>query len=343
VIVDPELSDSATTQSKSELERAGHGHAFGRLAADYAVVLFFVALIVAFSIDLPHLFPTLNNMRAIMGGQAVVGVAALAVLFPLSAGEFDLSVGAVIGFTSVFSAWAGAHGIGFPLSLFLALGIGLAIGAFNAMLVVRVGISAFIATLGVATILMGANLWLTNGAVLYNDIPHDLQYFGQASLGGIPIIFWYFCAFALVVWVVLEHTPFGRYVQATGFAREAARLVGIRTDRYLASTFVIAAAMAAFAGVMQTGRVSSAAPSTGPEFLLPAYAAAFLGATTVHRGRFNTWGTVVGVLLLAVGVSGLNLLGAPFWITDVFNGAALLVAVSFAVVVSKRLAKEDSR
>jgi ribose transport system permease protein len=192
----------------------------------------------------------------------------------------------------------------------------------------------------VATVLAGANLWLTNGSVLFNGIPSSLTRFGQGTLLTIPLIFLYFIAFAVAVWILLEKTPFGRYTQATGFARDAARLVGIRTDRYLAATFIIASTMCSFAGVMQTGHVASATPTIGPEFLLPAYAAAFLGATTIRRGRFNARGTVVGVLLLATGVAGLNLLGAPFWITDVFNGMALLVAVSFAVFVARRIAKD---
>jgi ribose transport system permease protein len=330
-----EVPDSAEIRSA----RAG---TIQRFAADYAVVIFGLLLFVGFSIGLPNLFPTADNWRAITGGQAIIGVAGLAVLLPLSAGEFDLSIGGVIGITSVFTAWAGAHGIGFPTSLFIALGIGATVGTLNAVLVVKVGISAFIATLAIATILAGANLFLTNGAVLFSGIPSSLKTFGQANVLGVPVIFWYFLGLAVVMWTLLEHTPYGRYVQATGFGRQAARLIGVRTDWYLGSTFVIGAVLCAFAGTMQTGRVASATPTIGPEFLLPAYAAAFLGASTINRGRFNVWGTVVGVLLLAMGESGLNLLGAPFWMTDVFDGCALLLAVAFSVTMSRRLAQRLS-
>jgi ribose transport system permease protein len=161
-------------------------------------------------------------------------------------------------------------------------------------------------------------------------------------LFGLPAMVFYFFGVAVIMWYALEQTSIGRYLQATGLGRGAARLSGVRTDRYLAGAFIVAGLIAAFAGILQTGRTGSASPSAGPEFLLPAYAAAFLGATTIHRGRFNVWGTVTGVLVLAVGVSGLGLLGAPFWVGNVFNGCALIVAVSFAVIVGNRGKEEGA-
>ena len=118
--------------------------------------------------------------------------------------------------------------------------------------------------------------------------------------------------------------------------REAARLSGIATRRHLASAFIAAGLMAGLAGTLQTARFGSAPSSVGPDFLLPAYAAAFLGATSIRRGMFNVWGTVVGVILLAVGINGLSLAGAPPWVPPVFNGSALIVAVSAAVIVARR-------
>lgn len=306
------------------------------LLGDYAVVIFLLLLIVGFSIALPDLFPTSRNAEAMLSDQAVPGMLALAVLLPLSVGEFDLSVGAVLGFVSIFMAWSTSNGMAFELALVLGLLIGLVVGAVNAFLVVKVRVSAFIATLGVGTVLSGGNLLLTNGAVLFEGVDPGLLDFSRTELLGLPLVFWYFLAGAFVLWYLLEHTPYGRYLQATGLGRGAARLAGVRTDRYMVSAFLLAGLIAAFAGIMQTGRVGSAPPNIGPEFLLPAYAAAFLGAATIKRGRFNVWGTVTGVFVLAVGVSGLGLLGAPFWVSPVFNGVALLVAVSFAVIVSNR-------
>jgi ribose transport system permease protein len=185
-------------------------------------------------------------------------------------------------------------------------------------------------------VLTGGNLLMSGGNVLFEGIPTSLTDIAGREVLGLPVVVFYAALLALVLWYVLEWTPMGRYLRATGSGREAARLTGVRTDKWLFLSFVIAGAIAALAGFMQTSRVGSAPPDVGPNFLLPAYAAAFLGATTIHAGRFNVWGTVVGVLVLAVGITGLNLAGAAFWVPPVFNGGALIVAVSVAVIVARR-------
>lgn len=313
------------------------------LIGEYGVVLFLLVLIAGFSIALPNLFLTGSNAKAILSGNAVPGILALAVLLPLSAGEFDLSVGATLGFSSVLVAWATIHGVPFGLACLISIVAGAVIGAINAFLVVKIRVSAFIATLGIGTVLAGGNLLITGGSVLFQGISPSLKTMSQTKiLFGLPAMVFYFFAAALILWYALEQTPLGRYLQATGLGRGAARLSGVRTGRYLALSFIAAGVIAAFAGIVQTGRTGSAGPTIGPEFLLPAYAAAFLGATTIRRGRFNVWGTVTGVFVLAVGVAGLGLLGAPFWVGNVFNGCALIIAVSFAVIVGNRGKEEGA-
>jgi ribose transport system permease protein len=345
-MAEPTTGSSADATAAAPAGAAARRSALGvaqTIVAEYGVVLFLLILIVGFSIALPHLFPTGSNAKAILSGNAVPGILALAVLLPLGAGEFDLSVGATLGFTSVLVAWATIHGVPFGLACLIALGAGALIGAVNAFLVVKIRVSAFIATLGMGTVLAGGNLLLTGGSVLFQGIsPQILSMTRTHLLFGLPAMVFYFFGVAVIMWYALEQTSIGRYLQATGLGRGAARLSGVRTDRYLAGAFIVAGLIAAFAGILQTGRTGSASPSAGPEFLLPAYAAAFLGATTIHRGRFNVWGTVTGVLVLAVGVSGLGLLGAPFWVGNVFNGCALIVAVSFAVIVGNRGKEEGA-
>ena len=317
--------------------RASRGSgAASRLATDYGVVGFLLLLIVAFTIALPDKFPEWANLQVILGSQAIPALLALAVMVPLVAGEFDLSVAATLGLASVFAAWASSKGLAPGVVLLLCLAIGVAVGVVNGLLVTVVGVGAFITTLGMATILSGGNLLMTDGSVLVQGIPTTLTDLARTELLGLPIVVFYALALALLLYYLLEWTPFGRYLQATGKGREAARLTGVRTDRWLFLSFVIAGAIAAFAGFMQTARIGSAPPTVGPDFLLPAYAAAFLGATTIRPGRFNVWGTIVGVLVLAVGINGLNLAGVAFWVPPVFNGVALVLAVSVAVVVSRR-------
>lgn len=313
-----------------------------RLAADFGVVGFLILLIIAFSIALPGRFPTVSNAQTILGSQAVPALLALAVILPLVAGEFDLSVAATLGISSVFTAFAASEGLPVPLIFVLALLIGALIGVVNGFLVTVVGVSAFIATLGVATILSGGNLLISEGLVIYEGVSGSLTRIAGTEVFGLPIVVFYALAVALALWYLLEWTPFGRYLQATGKGREAARLTGVRTDRWLFLSFVLAGVIAALAGFMQTSRIGSAPPDIGPGFLLPAYAAAFLGATTIHPGRFNVWGTIIGVFVLAVGITGLNLAGAAFWVPPVFNGTALILAVSVAVIVGRRSGTEAS-
>lgn len=317
-------------------ERRGGRQALQHGFSNYAIVIFLLVLIAVFSLVAPTLFPTWSNFQAIANNQAVPAILALAVILPLAAGEFDLSVGAILGFTSILTASATINGVPLVPAILLGVAAGAAIGAVNAFLVVRIKVSAFIATLGMATLLSGGNLLLTDGSVLFDGIDPGLAVIARSKFLGLPMTFYYLIIIAVLLWIILERTPFGRYLTATGLGRTPATLAGVPTSRYLALAFIGSGILAGLAGVLQTGTVGSASPSTGPSFLLPAYAAAFLGATTIRRGRFNVWGTMVGVLVLAVGVSGLNLLGAPFWVAPVFNGLALLVAVSFAAIIAGR-------
>jgi ribose transport system permease protein len=322
---------NAEARSNSNRRRSLSG-----IGADYGVLISLVILIVAFSSTMPGQFATLANVRSMLNSQAISGILALAVVLPLAAGEFDLSVGANLGFCSIVAAQMASHGWPTASVVVISLAIGTAIGVFNSILIVGIRVNAFIATLGVSTILAGMNLWVTNGATIFQNIGPPFTLISTEGIGGLQFVVIYFIIIAVVLWYALEKTPYGRYLRATGLGRDAARLSGVRTNRYLVSAFIIAGLLAGASGVLQTALYGSAPPSIGPEFLLPAYAAAFLGAATIRRGMFNVWGTVVGLLILAVGINGLTLAGAPFWVPSVFNGLALIIAVSASVILSRR-------
>jgi ribose transport system permease protein len=135
---------------------------------------------------------------------------------------------------------------------------------------------------------------------------------------------------ALVAWYVLERTPVGRRVYATGGNTAAARLAGVGTSTVIVGSLVACGAITAIAGLLVSSRIATGDPTVGPAFLLPAFTAAFLGSTQFRGGRFNIWGTVVAVYVLATGIKGLQLAGAPVWIPDFFNGVTLLLAVGLA-------------
>jgi ribose transport system permease protein len=275
-------------------------------------------------------------LAAILTSQAIPLILAIGVIFPLAAGEFDLSVAANLSFTAIWVAWTSASGWPLLLVFITAIALGALVGAVNALFVVKIGVNAFIATLAMATILVGMNLLVTNGQLLFRGIPPELKIGALTEFVGLPLIVWYSFVIAVVAWYVLEYTPFGRYIRATGSGRVAARLSGVKTAPTLASTFVIAGALAGLAGFLLVARIGSANPASGPEFLLPAYAAAFLGATVIQQGLFNVWGTVIASFVLAVGITGLTLAGAPFWLPNVFNGVALLLAVSLSVLSTRK-------
>jgi ribose transport system permease protein len=333
--------DSAAQASPSASEPERNRSVRGRtIVYRYAVLIALIVLVVAFSIVAPSTFPTLGNVRTIINSQAVLMILALGLTVPLIAGDFDLSIGATLGFCGVtVAALVGTLGWSDAAALAATLMLAVAIGIVNGLLVVGLGINAFIATLATSTVLAGLTLYVTNGTIL-TTVPLSLEEFAQTRVPGLEIGTPALIGFGLtgLLWYLYEHTPVGRHLFFVGEGREVARLVGLPVARIRLLAFVASAVMAGLAGVLLAGELGGLAPSVGPTFLLPAYAAAFLGATTIKPGRFNAVGTLVALYLLVVGVTGLELLGVESWVEQVFNGVALAVAVAFARLVSSEQA-----
>lgn len=283
-------------------------------------------------------FPTLANLQATAGNQAVLAIVALAATVPLIAGEFDLSVGATLGLSSVFAASAMSSGAALPVAILLALAIGMVVGLVNGLIVTRTRVNSIIATLGTSIIIDGVVQWKTGGQSIVAGIPASLAAFGGETTLGIPNTVYVMAAVAAVIYYLLAHTPFGRYLHSIGSNREAARLVGLNTRRLLLWTFVLAGMLAGAAGVLEVARAGSAAPSVGDTFTLPALAAAFLSAAAIRPGRFNVGGVIVAIFFLATLNSGLNLAGAQTYVNDLVNGTALIVGVALAGFLGRKRA-----
>ena len=307
----------------------------GEWLAAYGAVFVLIVMVVVFSILIPNTYPTWRNAKAILTSESTVLMVSLGLLVPAVVGEFDLSVGSMVAFTSIEMALLSAS-MPWPLALLLTLLSAIVVGLVSGFLVVKVGVNSFIATLAMSTLLGGGSLWISGGKAVTEHIPESVTKLGQGELIGIPLPIIYVAVLAIIGWYCFNHMPVGRKLYATGGNRVAAELSGVRTKRLVVSAFVVSAAVAALAGVVTMMRSGSGSPSVGPELLLPAFAAVFLGSTTIIPGRFNVVGTVVGILLLAVGVSGLQQLGAEYYVVPLFNGGVLLVAV----VVSRIVAKE---
>lgn len=302
----------------------------------YAVVIALALFIVVFSIISPHTFPTIGNIQTIINSQAELLILSLGLTLPLLAGDFDLSIGATMGYAgSLVAELYGPLHMGAAASIVITLVVCVLIGCVNAFLVVKVGINAFIGTLATATVLSGVTLQVTKGSIL-TTVPPGLASFANWRMPTLGIGAPAFVGFglAIVFWYLYEYTPFGRRLFFIGEGREASRLTGLPVNSMRTIAFIGAAFISGIAGLLLAGELGGMSSSIGPTYLLPAYAAAFLGATTIKPGRFNALGTLVGLYVLVVGVTGLELLGVPSWIEQVFNGAALAVAVGFARFVS---------
>jgi ribose transport system permease protein len=231
---------------------------------------------------------------------------------------------------AIVSAWLlESFHLGVVPTLVLTLLAGCAIGAVSGALIVRARIDSFIATLGMSSILLALIDWVSGSQQILN-LPGSFQGLATNELLGIADPVWIMLAVGIAVWYVVQRTPTGRRLYATGGNPSAARLAGVPTSRVIVLSLVACGAIAALAGLLTSARLAVGDPTVGPGYLLPAYAAAFLGSTQFQGGRYNVWGSVVAVYVLAVGVKGLQLAGAPVFIPDMFNGVALLVAVAMS-------------
>lgn len=306
-----------------------------RLLARWGLLVVFAVVFGAFAAWLPQKFPTSGNVQDILTSQPPGIFIAYAAMLVLVVGEFDLSIGATLGMSQYLVLKLITHyGLSWQAAIVATLAVGAAIGAANAILVVGLGINSFIATIGIATILEGLIQWISSGnEPLYGGAPTGFTSLAQTKhLVVLPV--YYALAASIVLWFVLEFTVIGRQMRATGANRPAARLSGIHTGRARVTAFVAAGVLSAIAGILVTAQVGAADASSGPAYLLPAYAAAFLGATAIRPGFFNVWGTLIAIFLVAIGITGLQLKGAESWVTPVFNGGVLLLAVAVSNVAA---------
>lgn len=306
-------------------------------------VYVWLAIIVVFSVWAPETFPTMQTVQSVLNQNAIAGLVALALVVPLSARVFDLSVGSSMGLCNVIAAWLLVNqGFSVPMTIGLTIGAGIAIGLINAVVVVGWKIDSFIATLATGSLMAAAISLLTEDqAIIGEQLLGDFSKLATTRVLGLQVPVYLMLLVALAVWVLLNYTSTGRKIYSTGFNEEASRLTGIRTRRLRAATLIVSGVVAAIAGLLLTSQVSSGSPAIGPPYLLDAFAAAFLGATQ-FGGRFNAWGTVIAVLLLGTGKTGLLLVGAPVWAPSMFAGTVLLLALG-ATGLERRTGNRPAR
>jgi ribose transport system permease protein len=300
-----------------------------RISVVYLLILIFVV----FSITIPDLFLSPITLQSVASSQAVVGILAIGALLPFVAGEFDITVGANMALSVIImTSLSNSHpGIGVVTMCLIAVLVCGLVGLCNGLLVGRLGINSFIATLATSQVLVAIALKISNNQQVLAALPQGFMDLGQGRTLGVPNGLFVTLALAVVVWYVLQWTKLGRHLYASGFNREAARLSGVRTQTLVIGSFVASGLIAGVAGVVFVGQVGTFSNSIGAPLLFPAFAAVFLGATQ-FTFRPNVWGTLLAIFTLALGVQGLQLSSSAggFWITPLFNGLALVGAVLFS-------------
>jgi ribose transport system permease protein len=295
------------------------------------LVVAWVAVVVIFGVLEPNTFLTAANFQTIFGSQAVLLVLTLGLLVVLTAGDYDLSIASVLTLSAMVVALLNVeHGWPIGWAIVAALVSGVAVGAVNGALVVLLRLDSFVVTLGMSALVAGIVLWIS-GSRTIGGVSEALV--GPVTLSrflGIPLGFYYGLALCVVLWYMLEFTPVGRRLLFVGRGRNAARLGGVRVERLRFGALVASGTLAAGAGVLYAGTTGGADPSSGASYLLPAFAAAFLGATALAPGRFNPWGSFVAVYFLWTGITGLQLHGASSFVQQLFYGGALILALALS-------------
>jgi len=333
-----ERASQAAAPSRASTRR------LGELVATYGLAVVFALVLVVFGLLRPTTFFSAFNVNAVLVGQSVTAMLALAEMIPLATRQFDLSVGFHLGMAQVLIIGLQVHQhLPWPASVAAVLAIALLVGAGNGILVAKFKIDSFIATMGVGTLLYGVSNWYSGGEQITGaNLPSAFTGLtGIYSHVPLPAVFVAFAA--IILWLVTERLPVGRSLYVIGASPRAAELTGIRIDRHIIGTFTAAGFLSGLAGIMLGSLLQTGTPSVGPEYLLPAFAAALLGATSIRPGRVNVPGTLLAVLILSFSFSGVQQLGAPFYVQYFFNGGILIVAVGLSVYAAARRRRAATR
>ena len=290
----------------------------------------FVAIFVIFALTLNDKgFLNPNNLLNIVRQTAMIAIMAVAMTFVLSAGEIDLSVGAVAGLATVTVAmainFAGPFG-----GVAAGLATGLAVGMFNGWLTTRIGIPSFLTTLAMMGIAKGVAMWISDTAAVPILSPGYSWVFGGGSVGPIPVLLFWIAALGGVGHIVLRRSGFGRRVLATGGGETAARYSGIDTANIKMKVLVLSSCAAALAGMLYAGRLQSGRFQLGEGDELSVIAAAVLGGTSLFGGKGTVVGTIVGAMMIGLINNGLILFGLEFSQQLIARGGIIILAVALS-------------
>ncbi len=306
----------------------------------YSLVFITVILILFFSLSTKH-FASILTLRALLGDKSIIALLALAASTTMIVGKIDLNVGFAMTLWHVLPISLQEHyDFSWPVAIVIVLLLGCIYGVLNGLLVALADIDSFVATLGTGTIIYAISLWHTEGKqVVLQDIPQTFENIYFTDIGIFPVISLYAFFLCLLLWLITAYTPVGRAMYAVGGNPVAALLNGIPVNKYIICAFGASGLITAFTGVMLAAKLGVGQSSVGQNFLLPALVGAFLGSTSIKPGRINIWGTMMAVILLAVGTTGIQQYGSAFFVEPLFNGGTLVLALGLAAYAQNRKTK----
>jgi ribose transport system permease protein len=289
-----------------------------------------LVLMIIMGIASPHFF-TFDNLMNVGVQASVNGVLAIGMLIVLIIGGIDLSNGAILALSGIFAAFLMRGGVAISIALLISSISGLFLGFFNGFIVTKMKLPPFIATLGTTGVFRGLALILTNGLPV-SQLPAKLRVIGQDRLLGIPIPILITVLVAVIFYVILSHTVYGRYLFSIGSNYEATRLSGIKVSKYIIITYMVEGMLAAVAGIILLGRLAVAQPTAATGYESNAIAAAVIGGASFSGGSGSVLGAIVGALIMSILSNGFTLLGFNAFFQQLAIGFVVIFAVYLDIV-----------
>lgn len=311
------------------------------LGARYGLLLVWLAMSGCYAALIPDTFLSRGTLQTIFGSQSTLVFLCMAAVAVFVVGEFDLSIASIMGLSATtVGVLAVNHGYPETVAVLIAVVVGVLCGTVNGFIVVRLGIDPIVTTLGMSVLLLGVAQAVSHSVTTsgLSDRLALLASYDVAGLG-LPSSFYYGVVLAVAFAVLLGFTPLGRHMRFVGANREVARLSGIRVQRIRFGVYVFSGLSSGVGGVLLAAAIGGFDSTTSGTYLLPALAATFLGTAVVQPGKFNPVGTLVTIYFLVTGIVGLQLLGYSGWVSNVFYGAALVVAITVSTVARNRFTR----
>lgn len=338
----PASAPVADNHARSDLgQRLARALSPSKIGGVYVLLI----MIVVFSIWVPDTFPQWDTARQILNSNAISAMAALTLVIPLSAGVFDISVPATMTLSGVLCTYAIVNsGQSVAVAILIAIVASVLVGIMNGLVVVTFKIDSLIGTLATGFLIQSVVQWRTGSRIVSGpQLSGTFQDIAQGRIGDLILPVFYALVMAFAIWYLQDHTATGRRIYATGFNRDATRLASVRTERLRFGCLIASATLAGITGIVLASNIGSGSPTAGSTYLLPAFAAVFLGATQLKNGRFNAWGTIIAVLLLGTLTTGLGLAGVDQWVQQFATGVVLIAALALTGFQVRRAGSESRR